>query len=264
MIKVNIDTSGILRIKAELEGKGKQVRFATLRALNAGAYAAAQATKAEMRRVFDKPTPWVLGSVRYKKATKEKLEAQVDFDFWGNKQGVTVAQVLRAEIYGGPRRLKRFEVALQRRGILPAGMAAIPTKRAPRDQYGNVSTGLITQMLSFFDAFGEQGYRANMGAKGREKRWKTTKKRIGFEFFALQQQQGKLFPGIYMRKNYGAADAARVSHLQSGGAYALFFFVPIPKYKRLLDFYGVAEKAALKEYNAQFPVMLEQAMRTAR
>ena len=59
----------------------KQVAFATSRALNAAAYAATKAVGKEMARVFDRPTSWVLKSVRYTKSDKRNLTATVDFDF---------------------------------------------------------------------------------------------------------------------------------------------------------------------------------------
>lgn len=264
MIRVKVDTSGLKLAIKKLDAGAKQVKFATMRALNAAAYKAKVETEKEIARVFDRPTPWIRRSVRYVKATRDNLVAQVDFDAWGNKQAVTASKVLAAEIYGGERSLKRFEKSLQARGILPQGMAIVPSKRVARDAYGNISPGVITQVLSFFDAFGEQGYRANSYAKGRARRWKGTKKTMGHEFFALQRQEGKLTPGIYMRMNYTEAAQARVSHLAYGGAFCIMRFVPIPKYRRRLDFYRIAEVAAVKEFNEQFPKLLDEAIRTAR
>lgn len=234
----------------------KQVAYATMRALNAAAYEAAQETKRELARVFNRPTPWVLGSVRYTKAKKDRLEASVDFDYWGNKQQVTVAQVLKAEIEGGRRRLKRFEVALQRVGVLPAGMAAVPGPAAKLDGYGNMNTGQITQILSWFRAFGEQGYRANMRDGGRRLANGNRKTGArGYAYFALARKHGKLLPGVYQRFDFGAIGSS---------VKPVLFFVPIPSYRRALDFYGVAERAARAEFNRQFPIMMDEAMRTAR
>lgn len=254
MISVNVDSGGLLRLKAELMGQGKQVAYATSRALNAAAYKAAQVTKQEMARVFDRPTPWVLGSVRYTKATKEKLQATVDFDFWGNKQGVTVSHVLKAEIFGGRRALKRHEVALKRIGVLPEGMAIIPGAAAQMDAYGNMSAGQINQIMSWFKAFGEQGYRANM-RDGGKRLGRSKNGQRGFAYFVLKRRHGKLLPGVYQRFSFGAAGSA---------VKPVMIFVTVPAYRTALDFYGVAERAAVTEFRRQFPVMLDEAMRTAR
>lgn len=255
MININVDSSGLMRLKAEIEGKGKQVRFATMRALNAAAFKAKQETEREIGKVFDKPTPWVSKSVRYRKARLDLLEAQVDFDFWGNKQGVMASQVLSAEIHGGARRMKRHEVALQRVGILPAGMRIVPGDAAKLDSYGNMQAGQINQIMSWFQAFGEQGYSANMRDGG--KRLGRDNKRTGakgFSYFVLQKQYGKLMPGVYQRFSFGAGSSVK----------PVMIFVRTTNYKRRLDFYGLAEKVARAEFDTQFPVMLDEAMRTAR
>lgn len=268
MIAVKVDTSGLLRLQAQLEGKAKQVAFATSRALNAAAFKASQDTAKQMARVFDRPTPWVLRSVRYTKATKNKLEATVDFDFWGNKQGVTVSQVLHAQIYGGQRRLKRHEVALQRIGILPRGMFIVPGQAAKTDAYGNMSSGQINQIMSWFSAFGEQGYAANATQKTRDKRRKGTRKSYGFEYFVVKdgdvrtwrrgtnetRGRHKMQPGIYMRTFTGFGDAIK----------PVMIFVRFARYRQRLDFYGLATRSAQAEFKARFPAMLEEAWRTAR
>lgn len=253
MIKIKMNMSGAL---ARLDAIGKQARFATARALNAAAYKAARDTKKEIGRVFDRPTPWVLNSVRYTKATKSKLEATIDFDFWGNKQGVTVAHVLRSSIIGGQRRLKRHEVALQRAGILPAGHAIVPGSGAKFDQHGNMSAGQIVQIMSWFKAFGEQGYSANMRDRGRRLARGNKKTGVrGFAYFLLRKRHGKLSPGIYQRTSFGSLGSS---------VKPVMIFVPMPKYRRRLDFYGVAERSARKEFAAQFPRMFAEAMRTAK
>lgn len=259
MIKVNVDSSGLLRLQAQIAGMGKQVRFATERALNAAAYQAAQATSKEMARVFDKPTSWVLRSVRYTKSnrkTQTEMSATVDFDFWGNKQGVTVAHVLRAEIYGGQRKLKRHEIALQRIGILPPGHFIVPGDAAQMDAYGNMNPGQINQIMSWFQAFGEQGYRANMrdGGKRLARGNKKTGQR-GFAYFVLHKPHGKLLPGVYQRFDFSGLGSS---------VKPVMIFVRFAKYRQRLDFYGLAERTARAEFNAKFPGFMEEAVRTAK
>ena len=255
MITVKVDSSGMLKLQAQIAGMGKQVRFATMRTLNAAAYEAAQATSKEMARVFDKPTSWVLRSVRYVKARKDKLESSVDFDFWGNKQGVTVAHVLKAEIYGGQRKLKRHEIALQRIGILPPGQFIVPGDAAQMDAYGNMNPGQINQIMSWFQAFGEQGYRANMrdGGKRLARGNKKTGQR-GFAYFVLHKPHGKLLPGVYQRYDFGGYGSA---------VKPVMIFVRFAKYRQRLDFYGLAERTARSAFNAKFHEYLNEAIRTA-
>lgn len=252
---ITVKLEGMDKLKAKLLGVEKQVRFAEVVAINRAAFVAREAVQKEIGKVFDRPTPWVKGSVRVRKATKSNPQAIVDLDFWGNKQGVSVDQVLKAEIHGGPRKYKRHEIALQRAGILPAGMGIVPGKAATLDQYGNMSAGQIVQIISWFQGFGEQGYSANMkdGGKRLSRDNKRTGKK-GFAYFALRRARGKLLPGIYQRFTFGAGSAVK----------PVMIFVRMPSYKSRLDFYGVADKAARAEFAVQFPVAFKQAMDTAR
>lgn len=238
------------------EAAPKQVEFATMVALNRAAYEGAQAVKQAMRQVFDKPTPWVIGGVRYRKATRSKLVSKVDLDFWGNKQGVTVDQVLAAQIGGGSRRLKRFERALSSAGILPSGMSVVPGAAAKMDSYGNMKAGQIVQILSWFQSFGQQGYLANMGSKGKARLGRDNKRtgQRGFAYFALQQAHGRLPPGIYQRFRTGFGYSVK----------PVMIFVPTPKYRRRLNFYGVGLAAAYAVFHRELPAALADAVRTAR
>ncbi|MDR1276395.1 MAG: hypothetical protein LBL72_08475 [Candidatus Accumulibacter sp.] len=256
MIEMKIDSSGLMKLKAKIVDMGKQTRFAAMRAINAAVREGAEKTKSEMRRVFDRPTPWVVGGVRYKKADKIRLEGAIDLDYWGNKQGVAVDQVLRAEIGGGGRRLKRHEIALQRAGILPRGMAIVPGDAAKKDAFGNMSAGQIVQIIAYFRVFGEQGYKANIDDKGR-KRLATDKRKSGqrgFVYFALRAPRGKLPPGIYQRFQSAFGSAIK----------PVMIFVRAPTYRRRLDFYGVAGKAALAEFDRSFPKFFDEAMKSAK
>jgi hypothetical protein len=232
----------------------KQVDFAVMTTINKAAYEASQEIKQEIRNVFDGPTPWVVGGVRYRKATKGKLRAIVHLDFWGNKQGVTVEKVLAAEIGGGQRRLKRFESALSRIGILPSGMAVVPGSAAEMDGRGNMKVGQIIQILSWFKAFGEQGYSANMRDGGR--RLGRDKKRTGqrgFSYFVLKKRHGKLPPGIYKRFELGFGSAIR----------PVMIFVRAPSYRPRLDFVGVGMRAVNRVVRAELPVAVANAVKTA-
>lgn len=252
MITVKVDVQGLDATKARLRGLSeKKIAVAAVAALNDAAYLGAQQTRREMERVFDRPTPWVLGGVRYQKANRGRLESRIDFDKWGNKTNVTVEKVLAAQIYSGQRRLKRHEVALQRAGILPAGMAMVPAGGAKIDQYGNMSSAQIVQIIAWFDAFDRHsGDNKNMTDKKREALGRDKKKtgQKGFQYFALQRPWGKLGPGIYQRFRFGHGSAVK----------PIAYFVPVPTYRKRLDFFGLAQRAAQAEFERAFPRYLQK------
>ena len=255
----------------------QKMHDAAMAALNAAGYAGMKAGKSEMERVFDRPTPWIKKELRFTQAgldlegktpaelaklrniqgrpAKHKSESiTIGFSWDGNKQGVTAEDVLMAEIYGGPRKLKRFESALQRIGVLPRGMFIVPGPAARIDAYGNMAVGQINQILSWFDAFGEQGYRANKYDKGRRRARKTTKKTRGYEYFAVLRTEGGLRPGVYQRIPFAWGNAIR----------PIMYFVRQPVYSRRFDFHDVVSRAAVARFRSTYPRMLDAALKTAR
>ena len=158
--------------------------------------------------------------------------------------------VLAAQIKGGGRRNKRHEIALQRAGILPSGMAIVPGDAAKIDQYGNMSAGQIVQIISWFRGFGEQGYKANTTDKGRAAKSRDNKRTgaRGFQSFALQQKRGKLLPGVYQRIQMAFGSAVK----------PVMIFVRQPQYRAKFDFYGVTKRAAEETFSKSFPRYLKQ------
>lgn len=253
-MKVTVDTKGLDATIARLRGLSeKKIDVAMKAALNDAAYLASKEASREMARVFDKPTPWVLGGVRYVKARSDKLESSVDFDKWGNKTNVTVEKVLAANIYSGIRKHKRHEVALNRVGILPNGMGIVPGAAAKLDQYGNMTGAQIVQIIAWFKGFGEQGYKANSTKETRARLGRDNKKTgaRGFQYFALQQKRGKLLPGVYQRIQTAFGSAVK----------PVMIFVRMPTYKKRFDFYGVADRAARKEFARAFPMYLDKLLK---
>jgi hypothetical protein len=277
-MQIRVDTSGLDVIAARLRGlSDKKIRVAMVAALNDAAYAGQQAGKREIASVFDRPTPFISRSPVYFKAglagrsvrvpgafdisgkglsvqlSSDRIEAVVDLSGEGNKQGVSPDQVLYAQIHGGARRHKRHEVALQRVGILPAGMGIVPGDAAKLDQFGNMSSGQIVQIIAWFSGFGEQGYKENMTDKTRTAKGRDNKRTgiRGFQYFALQQKRGKLLPGVYQRIDTGFGSAVK----------PVMIFVRMPQYKRRFDFYGVTRKAAEAKFAQSFPRYLSQMLK---
>lgn len=252
-------------VAAALDSVRRQVPFAASRAINATAVQVQQALRDELPRVFDRPTPYIRNSIRITRwANKAQLYADIEPAYLGGK-GVDPQNVLRAEVFGGARRLKRSEVALQRAGILPAGYMTAPGKACPLDQFGNVRGSFIVQLLSYFQAFGEQGYRANMTdkrkkqlAKGGRRSARGFKQIAGVEYFVsygrLRGGKGAwLAPGIWSR-----------SGIHGSTIKPILMFVRAANYRPRFDFMGLAERVVHAEWPRQFAASFEQAMETAR
>ena len=197
---LNVDAvSQLLRDMA-----GPKARGAYAKALNDAGFHVRKTMQDEMRSKFDRVTPYMERSPFVRRATADKLEVSIEPTYMGGK-GVDPQKILTAQALGGRRRDKRSEVALRRVGILPRGyVTATPKVPYPGsdDGHGNLKGSFVVQLLSYFQAFGEQGYKANMTGKRQRALQKGTKKQVGRRYFVsygpLRDGRGvHLQPGIW-------------------------------------------------------------------
>jgi len=161
---------------------------------------------------------------------------------------------LTAQVEGGRRHFKKFEAALNKIGVLPSGYYTTPASGADIDSYGNMQKGQIIQIMSFFAAFGEHGYTANMTDERRKKLWKGTKKRGGIAYFAVQPGgQGGLKPGIYKRIHSGFGNAIK----------PVLLFNRAVSYREKLNLQEVANATYDRHFMDKFSQNLTAALNTA-
>ena len=160
----------------------KQIPFITSLSLNRTGQKVKAKEEHEIRDVFDRPTPFIQNSIFLKPSNKTNLTATVGIKDFASKS-VPATKILEAEIKGGSRRLKRYEIALRRVGALPNGYYTVPGAAAQIDQYGNIARKHITQILAYFKAFPEAGYKANSTERSRARLKRGTKKKLGVSYF---------------------------------------------------------------------------------
>ena len=239
-----------------------KVREASVKAVNDAGFEVRRAMQEEMRSVFDRPTDYILRSPMLKMATVDKPMATIEPEYMGGK-GVDPKKILKAQNLGGKRRDKRSEVALRRAGILPRGyQTVIPAEPFPgsEDRYGNLKGGFIVQLLSYFRAFGEQGYRANMT----DARRKALQLRGGAGVRKVGPNIGRRYILAYGKLRGGARwtakgeNDARASNLAPGiwavvgssGAdiRPVLMFVRAGNYQERLDMEKVGQRADVENY----------------
>lgn len=275
-------TSNVAEITKAYQGLEKQVRFGARSALNNVAAEARRQVQAEMRRVFDRPTPFVLNSVKVDWATREHPTADVFVSYPGGK-GVDPNSVLRAEFEGGRRNDKRMERAFQRIGLLSPGLQAVPASGIPGDKldrFGNVKGSFIVQLISYFGAFSEQGYRANMTPKRKKALAKRGRSEKGYatirgvEYF-VSRGRGTFAGRGAQRMGEMAGDRRRQEqHLPAGiwsrsGVHGsiikpIIMFVRRPQYRVAMSFDRVVIEVAARELDTIMQWKIEEALATAR
>lgn len=256
-IDIKVDVSEVTRYLDDVQKR--QLPFAFSHATHKTARQIIEAEKKEMMRAFDRPTPYTLNSLEIlpKRPNKSMPSAKVWLKYFSGK-GTPAEKYLMPEIAGGYRRHKRFESALLRAGIMPPGHYAVPGRSAQKDAYGNMSRGQIVQLLAYFRAFPEMGYRANMSDARRkrlQKSKKKTKKRRasrGFEYIYFARKEGRRLPGIYQKMTGGV------------NLKTIVRFVKQPNYSKRFDYYGVAEKVVKTNLKRNLEDSLAFALKTAR
>lgn len=247
MLTIKLDTSAITATLQATQGK---IERCTAIALTKTAQHAQKAVIAKMPQVFDRPTPFTLRGTRVKPANYKtgRMQASVEFKTDVSK-GTPAEKYLEAEVFGGRRRLKRFEVALQRIGVLPAGMMVAPGSAVALDAFGNIPARVIVQTLSYLQAFGEQGYRANTTAEKRAKLKKHTRTRDGWELFVVRagekpRRGGKaLQPGIWRR---------RIITGFGSSIQPWMMFIQAPTYRTRLPLDQIRDQAVAENFSNEF------------
>lgn len=158
--------SNLQEITASLtEFERQQLPFATALALTRCAQQAKIDLQAEMKKRFDRPTPYTLNSLYVRPATKTRLEASVEIKDEAVK-GNPATKFLAPEIDSGGRNMKGFEKLLDG---LSGGMFAFPSDEQELDAYGNLSKGKLTRLLSRLEVLRNTGYQGNITEKTRAK-----------------------------------------------------------------------------------------------
>jgi hypothetical protein len=247
-VKHNID-----EVMLSLRNTHVKTNQAAAWAINETLVKAKDETVAEMRRVFQAPTPWTLNSMRVRRAGPNKLEGTIYFRDEAGK-GTPAAKYIQHQIAGGSRQMKRFERALRALLVLPDGYVAVPGDAAVIDAYGNMSVGQIKQILSYFNASEmKSGYTANTTAAKRERMRRGTKTKRGIEYFVGRPGNGRLPFGIYQRITQFARHGDSASAIKP-----LLIFLKGAHYQRRLDFNGVIDRAIAKHWNVEFRRALTQ------
>jgi hypothetical protein len=260
-VKISVKTE-FADVYRWLDTGNKQVRFASAVALNNVDAIAQDAVVKEMQRVFDRPTAYVLRSLRLIRASTSRTPVQAVLWFKDKSLYDNAESMIVPHIEGGKRKFKPFEVRLQRIGVLPAGWYVVPGQGADMDANGNMSRGQISLLLNVLGAYTEAGYsKANFKTIIRLKKGNAKKGTYGFEFFvnpvgskATTRSGHPLLPGVYKRVTTGFGSSLK----------PVLIFVRNVAYKKRLDFYGIVQRTVDEHFPSEFDKAYADAMRTAR
>lgn len=231
----------------------RQLPFATMQALNETLFGVHKGVGERAQRVLDRPTPHTARGLRYTKATKTNLVAEV-FE-QSEAEGYTpVARYIAHQVKGGPRPVKAFENDLRNAGVLGQDEFVVPAKGMTLDSYGNVPASVINAMLSDLQASKDATRRSTPESRRKRAR---RKKGQGLVYFYWRGDSGggrnkhRLPRGIYQRR----------------GILLRMVFVIIqgaPTYAPRFDFYQEAERLFHRDFPGHFSTHLARAIASAK
>lgn len=230
------------------------MKFATVVALTRTAKATQQALSEETKRVFDRPTPWIVNGFYIVPASKKQTKVSARVGIKDDKtHGTTASEILEPHIEGGPRHIKKAEFHLRSKGILASNEFIVPAKGVKLDQYGNVRGPYMVQLLSALQSFTIAGYDANVTQASIERRKRSKSKKIRKDvrwmtnvFTIKTGTASHLKPGIYLRSGKGKNSKIK----------PLFIFVKGTQYKKRFKFFETVDKV----YREQFQSELDKAV----
>lgn len=238
------------QVSAVVGDQAKGARSVVREALNRTIDAAHVAVRAEMRKVFDRPTPYTMGGLFRRYASTANLQgllwfkqrSREDDDRWAVPQ-----------IHGGERALKPLELRMQRAGMLPRGWFVVPGEAAPLDAFGNMSRGEISRILNVLGTYRESGFnKADARTRDRLARGNAKKGVYGFAYWVNPVSgpghQKHLPPGVYRRVSTGFGSSLK----------PMLIFVTRARYRQRLDFFGVVQRTI----NQRAPQELDKALRS--
>lgn len=229
----------------------RHVPFALAASLTKTAQFTSGKLRDEMKRSFDRPTPFTLNSLYVSPATKQNLSASVKIKDEALK-GNAAIKFLGPEIYGGSRSMKASEHLLNRAGVLPAGWSMVPASGAQLDGYGNLPRGVIQRILSQLSASRDSLQNATPASKRR------SRKRVGGQYFAAipgRARTAHLKPGIYERFGFAVGSAIRP---------VLMFIPRMPRYRQRYKFFEIADQVARMRWPTEFAIAMRKALETAK
>lgn len=236
----------------------RQIPFAIAKGLTLTAQQVRAAERTEMERVFDRPTPFTLGALYVKPATKANLVATVwikDQFFYNGRS----SSHLHPHIFGEQREVKRAEKLFREKGLLPANLYLVPGSAAQLDRFGNMSRGQMQKVIAALRAFRDQ-YQ-NRPAKGsptpiRGKRRRAEEYFVGRPGGAGSKGRGNgsLPLGVWQRFTFSLGSAVR----------PVLIFVRTPSYRVRFRFFDIAKSVIDANLKRNVEQALREAIATAR
>lgn len=259
-MKVTIDTTQVSAVGTALSFSDRRMRAVAASALTAAARDVDRDWQGQLAGRIDRPTLATRKAAVLTQATASSLQAEVKLrDQPAGGAGTAPQDWLEPLERGGQRRMKRFEQVLQRAGVLPAGMRAVPGSGVRSDAFGNVSRSEIIAVLNQLGGMNlTRGYQRVIGATAAKRA--AVAARSGREYIVINTRQpGGLRMGIYQRT--AASRNASTVRGTMRGLRAVFVFTRGTRYRKQLDLQERGRQVAVSGLGGHFEHYLRDHIR---
>ena len=154
---MTIRVDGLTEANAYLERLTREMPRAAIKATDRLVFKVWEAEKAQMVADLDRPKPFSLGAVRYKRPRMTDPVGEV-YLADRHRPGQVAREgdaYLGVQVSGGRRtRPRASELAMQQMGLMRPGFVWVPAPGVRVDAYGNVPGATIKRMIAEFRAYG--------------------------------------------------------------------------------------------------------------
>ena len=265
---IKVDLSGFDRARARLQKISQQMPFAAALAVTRLAHGVRKETVGQLQAKLDRPKPYTTRqAVQVIEATKRTMTATVGVGVKVDaaSEGTPYAKAIGHLFTGGSRQWKGMEGAFRRIGMLWPGYIMVPGKACPLDQYGNVKRTLVTTLISYFGAFGEQGYTANATALSKKRRAKFGKTESGYRtiggvVYFISRGRGQW----YGKQQHLPAGIWAKTGIHGSDVKPILMFVKMGKWQRYIDLAQIAKDHIARDGQKTVAAAIRQALATAK
>lgn len=245
MIDIKVDTKQLNEMARFVANVTNKMPEKLAASMTFAAFDAQNHLKAKTPSFVDNPTKWTTNSTFVRRASPNKLAVTIGFKDWASK-GTPAAKFLQPMVAGEPRGPKRFERALQRRGLLRSNEYVVPADVYPLqlNSFGNLTGATYTQILSRLSALGGAGMGYD-GNRSGSRRSRAARRKNDY----FLGQPGGLPRGIY----------ARVGTRPDGGGaprgfHTVFYITSQPQYDKQFPVADIINS----KFNERFPSIFER------
>ena len=214
----------------------KHIPRATVNALNWAAFDAIAENKKFMRHVFDRPTRFIINSLKFYKA---KIKDQRVVIYHEPKAQVALVH----HVEGGQRRQRRSEKRLS--------MWTVMGKNTKKNKFGNITGARYSKILADLQVFGYSD--ATQNTKLKSQKYASGKTGKGVKYFMKRGRSGKK---IIYEKLGGKRNPRIVPALVETGA--------APTYRKRYPFYKLIRRHFTKRIGGIFKRAMDKEIRRAR